>query len=118
MSNISNRRAARDRQSDQDLACAEYAAHLVALAFGVSVEAIFDGGREVEAVRARQIAMYLTHIGNGLSLARVGVAFGRDRATVGYAIHRVETWRDDPAFDARLLSLEHAVRSAPAARFP
>ena len=118
MSTGTQRRHAKWRQTDQDRAKADFAVHLVAMAFEVAAEAIWEGDREPLAVRARHVAFYLTAVGFGLSLARVGAAFGRDRTSVAHALGRVEAWRDDPRFDAALLQLEHAVRQAPSARFP
>jgi hypothetical protein len=68
---------------------------------------------------ARQVAMYLAHVGFGLQYSDVGRAFGRDRTTAARACRRVEDRRDDPAIDALLGSLEsacaalHCRRSAP-----
>ena len=60
------------------------------------------------AAFARQIAMYLAHVGFGLSMAEVGKAFGRDRTTVVHACHLIEDRRDDVRFDQMLDHLEQA----------
>ena len=60
----------------------------------------------------RQIAMYLSHVGLGLSLARIATALGRDRSTVAYGCHRIEDFRDDPDIDDWLDDLELRLRSA------
>jgi hypothetical protein len=60
------------------------------------------------AAFARQIAMYLAHVGFGLSMAEVGRAFGRDRTTVVHACHLIEDRRDDVSFDQMLDHLEQA----------
>lgn len=76
---------------------------LVAQEMGVSKTLIMHHSRcRVQAARARQIAMYLTHVVIGQSLSGVGKAFGRDRTTVSYACALIEDMRDDPAFDAQL----------------
>ena len=62
-----------------------------------------------DLVRARQVAMYLTHVGLGMSLARVACAFERDRSTVAHACHRIEEMRDDEAFDSWLETLEQSL---------
>jgi chromosomal replication initiation ATPase DnaA len=62
---------------------------------------------------ARQVAMYLTHVGFGLSLQRVGIAFARDRSTIAHACHAMEDRRDDAAFDDLLDQLEAAIRAVP-----
>lgn len=55
---------------------------------------------------ARQVAMYLAHVGFGLTLTTVGRAFGRDRTTVSHACALVEDARDNPEFDHTLEMLE------------
>ena len=59
---------------------------------------------------ARQVAMYITHVGLGLTLTDVGTAFGRDRTTVRHACRSIEDRRDEPAFDRTLDLLEGIVR--------
>ena len=60
------------------------------------------------AAFARQIAMYLAHVGFGLSMAEIGRAFGRGRTTVLHACHVIEDRRDDVRFDQLLDHLEQA----------
>lgn len=55
---------------------------------------------------ARQIAMYLAHVGFGLSFEAIGRVFGRDRTTVSHACRVIEDRRDDAALDRRLAALE------------
>jgi Bacterial dnaA protein helix-turn-helix len=64
--------------------------------------------RHARAAFARQAAMYLAHVGLGLTYSEVGRLFGRDRTTAAYACQRVEDRRDDPLTDAVLGSLEVA----------
>lgn len=59
---------------------------------------------------ARQIAMYLAHVGFGLSLTQVGRGFGRDRSTAAHACKVVESLRDDRHLDRTLDVLEQACR--------
>lgn len=59
---------------------------------------------------ARQVAMYLAHVGCGLSLTEAGELFGRDRTTVAHACSVVEKRRDDPSFDGAIDLLEGVVR--------
>jgi hypothetical protein len=66
-----------------------------------------------EVAFARQVAMYLTHVAAGMSLARVALAFRRDRSTVAHACHKVEDLREEPGFDAWIDQLEDAMRAAP-----
>ena len=58
---------------------------------------------------ARQVAMYLAHVGCGLSLSETGRLFERDRTTVAHACGVIEDRRDDPIFDRALDLLEWAV---------
>ncbi len=60
--------------------------------------------------RARQVAMYMAHIGWRMTLTDVGRLFGRDRTTVAHACEAIEDLRDDPSFDRRLDLLEKALR--------
>lgn len=55
---------------------------------------------------ARQLAMYLTHVGFGLTLTEVGSCFERDRTTVRHACALVEDRRDRPTFDLAVSALE------------
>jgi len=79
----------------------------VAFDFGLdarSLEAPLRGSQRMAF--ARQIAMYLAHVGFGLSFDAVGRAFGRDRTTVAHACRVVEDGRDDIWFDCRVATLE------------
>lgn len=102
-------------QAARDRAKAGVVIHLVALATGISPREILDTKRAgSDAARARWLAVYLTHVGFSIPLARVAAAFGRDRTTVSYAVHQVEDWRDDAAFDVALTALEACVGTIPA----
>jgi len=86
------------------------ATSLVGYALELKAEKILlpeRGSREM--VRARQVAMYLTHVGLGMSLSRVAAAFERDRSTVAHACHRIEEMRDESAFDLWLDALEEGL---------
>ncbi|MET3926215.1 helix-turn-helix domain-containing protein [Devosia sp. 2618] len=61
--------------------------------------------------RARQLAMYLSHVVLGRSLKEVGEAFGRDRTTVSYACALVEDMRDDLRFDEEVCELERQLEA-------
>lgn len=64
-----------------------------------------------EAAFARQVAMYLAHVGFGLTMTQVGISFGRDRTTVRHACALVENRRDLPAFEFALTALEAGMAS-------
>lgn len=82
----------------------------VATAFGLEPKALKIATRgPARAAFARQTAMYLAHVGCGLSLTEVGRAFGRDRTTVAHACGVVEDRRDEAEFDRMLTHLENAV---------
>jgi chromosomal replication initiation ATPase DnaA len=102
-----------ERLSDDGLK-AQFVTSLVALATGVSSTEIIAASRaRAPAARARQMAMYLAHVGYAWPLARVGLAFGRDRTTASYACHLIEDLRDDERFDAALSDMEACMRAAP-----
>lgn len=84
----------------------------VAPDFGVSSADIVCGTRgSQKAAFARQVAMYLAHVGFGLGFATIGECFGRDRTTVAHACRVVEDRRDDIWFDCRMAELERACRA-------
>lgn len=58
---------------------------------------------------ARQVAMYIAHVGCGLSLTDTGRLFARDRTTVAHACGVIEDRRDDPLFDRVLDLIEWSV---------
>jgi len=59
---------------------------------------------------ARQVAMYLAHVGYGLTLTEIGHLFARDRKTVAHACALIEDRRDDAPFDRSLDLLEGVMR--------
>lgn len=98
----------------EDEAAAQLAAGAASYALGVAVHDITGHERGAADVAfARQVSMYLCHVAFELSLARVAVAFGRDRSTVAHACHTIEDRRDDEAFDAWIGALEGMLRKAP-----
>ena len=64
------------------------------------------------ASQARHLAMYLSYVVLGRTLAEIGQEFGRDRTTVSYACAQIEDLRDDPAFDEEVSRLEATLESA------
>jgi chromosomal replication initiation ATPase DnaA len=103
----------RERQIAEDRARTEIAVSVASAALGAARAEVMGGGRTYRVVLARQVAMYLLHVGCGLSLGRVSAAFGRDRTTISYAVKALELKRDEPAFDAWLQALEDSVVRAP-----
>lgn len=75
--------------------------------FGVAKPILYASTRcEASAAHARQVAMYLAHVGCGLTFTDVGRLFGRDRTTVTHACSVIEDKRDDRTFDDTLNLLE------------
>lgn len=66
--------------------------------------------RRRSMAHVRQIAMYVCHVVLGFTLTEVGLAFGRDRTTVGYACQVVEDRRDDRGFDDFVSALERVAQ--------
>ena len=84
----------------------------VAAVFEVDIEDLRAPTRgSARTAFARQVAMYLAHVGCGVTLTEVGTLFARDRTTVAHACGVVEDRRDDPDLDLRLDHLERAVSS-------
>jgi Bacterial dnaA protein helix-turn-helix len=78
--------------------------------FGVDTCLIEHASRGIAKVAlARQVAMYLAHVGCGLTMTAAGSLFGRDRTTVAHACLIIEDRRDDPLFDHAVELLEWAV---------
>ena len=83
----------------------------VAPAFAVpSIELWGETRGSPAAALARQAAMYLAHVGCGLTLTEVGRLFDRDRTTVAHACCRIEDRRESVPFDRALELLEGIVR--------
>lgn len=97
-----------------DKAAVSMVAGVAGFASGVSATDIICKARgSAQVAAARQVAMYLCHVSLEWSLARVAIAFRRDRSTVAYACHAIEDKRDDAKFDRWIAGLEAMVRRAP-----
>lgn len=102
----------RARRGDAPQFLGQLVAHAVSCAFLVPPQELRARTRRTASVaRARQVAMYLAHVGLGLSYTDAGRLFGRDRTTVAHACRLVEDQREDPRFDASLDHLERALRA-------
>lgn len=85
--------------------------HTVAKVFEIERAWISQPTRGVATVaQARQVAMYLAHIGLGMTMRDVGLLFDRDRTTVSHAVRIIEEKRDIEAFDQAMAILEEVVR--------
>ena len=95
------------RLGDSGLALVET---VVAAAFAVRVSELWAPTRRAAPVAfARQTAIYLAHTVMGLNYSAIARAVGRDRTTVAHACRVLEQRRDDPAIDAIVGRLEHAI---------
>ncbi len=92
---------------------ARIAIALVADSSGIATDALLNLKRSSAPVAAaRQLAMYVAHVGLGLSQADVARVFQRDRTTVAHACRRIEDLRDGTSFDRRVSLLEACARWA------
>jgi hypothetical protein len=90
----------------------QWVAFCVARDYGLNLAALFAPTRGAPRTAfARQVAMYLAHIGFELSFETISRVFDRDRTTVSHACHVVEDGRDDLWLDCRLEALELFCRS-------
>ena len=107
------------RRQEEDRRKALLAAGVVAYATGVPLQEVLAPSRGTAyAAKARQAAMYLTHVAFEMSLGRVAIAYGRDRSTVAYACQQIEERRDDAQVDEWLHALERSLRRTPQALSP
>lgn len=84
-----------------------WVAFCVARDFGLELSDLFGPTRGAPCVAfARQVAMYLAHIGFELSFATISRVFDRDPTTVSHACRVVEDGRDEFRLDLRLEALE------------
>lgn len=85
--------------------------HVVAEATGSKWTEIVGPHRgNAKTVHARHLAMYLAHVGSGLSLTATGELFERDRRTVAHAVARIEDCREfDLVLDRTLDAMERSI---------
>jgi hypothetical protein len=97
---------------DKAVLTREFILNTVATVFDVDC-ALLDQPKRGRAriALARQVAMYLAHVGCGLSLTAVGRIFGRDRSTVAHACRRIEDARERVQFDRAVTMMEQTVRA-------
>lgn len=101
------------RRSERAVEICEAMTDIAAALFSVSGKDLRQTGRStMDVARVRQIAMYVTHVVLGVSMAEVGRGFGRDRTTVLHACHLVEDMRDDPEFERLVIVTERIAKAA------
>ena len=102
---------------EDDRRKAGLAIHLVAVRTGALPERMTARGRlDPISLRARRLAMYLSHVAFGWTLERVGHVFGVNRATAGTACRWAEDERDAREVDDLLNQLEALISGLYAAR--
>lgn len=106
MERIMNNLVAKRLDTDRRAASAGLVEVAVCGAMRLPAGALRTGRGPRRVAFARQLAMYLTHVGFGLNLTEVGACFERDRTTVRHACALVEDRRDQPAFDLAVSALE------------
>lgn len=106
MEHIVNNLATKRQEPVSSAASARLVEAAICGAMGLPAEALRVGRGPQKVAFARQLAMYLTHVGFGLTLTEVGACFERDRTTVRHACALVEDRRDQPAFDLAVSALE------------
>ena len=80
----------------------------VAAAYGVTQKELLGPSRLRRVMVPRQVAMYLARELSGLSLPRLGAAFGRDHTTVLHAYRKVKA---DAIHDATLANMVRQLRN-------
>ena len=85
---------------------------VVARAFHLPAADLSAPTRRADVALARQVAIYVAHVGLAETLTAAGRRFGRDRSTAAHACRRVEDRRDDPGFDGLVAAIEAAVAVA------
>jgi chromosomal replication initiation ATPase DnaA len=106
MEHIMNIRSAKSVDRTRWSAPARLVEAAVCGAMRLPAEALRAGRGTQKIAFARQLAMYLTHVGFGLTLTEVGTCFDRDRTTVRHACALIEDRRDQPMFDFAVSALE------------
>jgi chromosomal replication initiation ATPase DnaA len=100
-------RAFRDHTASREAGAEARVFEAVEGAFAVSRDDLRAATRgRCDIALARQAGMYLARVALGMTLARAGHLFGRDRTTASHACRVVEDLRDDPSFDALLQRME------------
>ena len=106
MEHIMNNLIAKRQEPVSCAASARLVEAAVCGAMGLPAGALRAGRGPHRIAFARQLAMYLTHVGFGLTLTEVGACFARDRTTVRHACVLIEDRRDQPVFDLAVTALE------------
>ena len=87
-------------------------AAVVARAFQLPAADLSAPTRRADVALARQVAIYVAHVGLAETLTAAGRRFGRDRSTAAHACRRVEDRRDDRRFDGFVAAIEATVAAS------
>jgi len=86
---------------------------LVSKEFRVPASTILAGSRARDVSEARSVWWYLCAVVLlDLPAHKAGMVLGVDKHTLAAGLRRVEDWRDDPQFDARIERLEALIAGA------
>ena len=100
------------RRNEEVIELCEGMIDVTAALFNVNSKEMRRTGRTAfDVSRVQQIAMYVSHVVLGLSMAEVGKGFQRELATVLHACHLIEDMRDDRDFD-RIIGMTEQVAMA------
>ncbi|WDI32226.1 helix-turn-helix domain-containing protein [Hyphococcus flavus] len=84
---------------------------VVCEAYGIPhAELLANDRRSIGLAKARQVAMYLSHVIGRLTLNEVAIEYYRDRSTVSHACINVEDSRDSPVIEMQLDFMERRLR--------
>lgn len=101
------------RRGERIMEVCEAMIDICAALFNVSSKELRQTGRSgADVTRVRQIAMYVTHVALGISMAEVARGFARERTTVRYACQLIEDMRDDVDFDRAIVTTERVAVAA------
>jgi chromosomal replication initiation ATPase DnaA len=98
------------REASARAAALSMVAGLVCATYGLALRDLHAPTRLCQRVaRARQVAVYLSHVGLGITLSAAASWFGRDPSTASHACRMIENARDETTFDLALARLEGAL---------
>lgn len=101
------------QRARHDAERARLAAAMASSALGTSLDEVLNGNRGMKVIFTRQVALYVSTAGFGMSYGRAAAAFGCDPSTVAHACRVIEERREEPGFDRWLYTLEQAAVNSP-----
>ena len=76
----------------------------------VTLAELARGDRDLQAVNARKMALYIAHTELGVSQTRLGTVYSMDRTNVHHSVEDIEKRRDNPELDRDLTRATLALR--------